>query len=239
MKRKLLLVCLGIGLVFGVIGCGSNVKQSTGVEGIGLSEEGISKLSTMGSSADTISYNFDNLVAKVGSSSYDLMSAKSNDIFPQLGMDIIENSKSFEFSEGKGSYGVSELTYTLKDGTVFIISDSYNMGKPDFRLLSYVLFDLSESKDEGKGSSLFGLSYSSTLENIQSVFGECGLYYVDGDTTSYWYDISVDCIPMEVEVVYNNTENHLEYIEVSTYFKDNFRFLSEEVKAADKQDLKK
>lgn len=238
MKKKLLILLCTMGILgVSLVGCGSSVKQSVGVKGSELSSEDINKLSLMGSSADAISYNFDNLVAKVGSSSYDLMSAKSDDIFPQIGMDIKETTSRKELGDDREDYVELEVMYTLKDGTSFVFKDNYLTDNEDFRLFTYASVELNE---KSKDSGLFGLNYNSTVEEIEEVFGESGLYYPEGDVITYWWGISVNSIPMEVEIVYNKSDLHIETIEVTSYFDSAFsRYFSDEVKAAVKEDLKK
>lgn len=238
MKKKILILLCTIGIISSFVGCGSAGVQSQGTLGENLAEDEINKLAVFNKTPDDISYNFDNLVCKAGSKSYDLMKTKSVDIL-QLGVEMEATSHSFQFDETEQNYKEDEMVYTFKDNTVLIVQDNFYEKQEDFRLLSFVSFDLSETTDKESKNGLFGLTYNSTLEEINETLGEDTFYYMEGDTTSINYDISINEIPMEVKVVYNHEENHLDYIEVSTYFENNFRFLSDEIKTAVKDDCKR
>ncbi len=238
MKKKILVLLCTLGIIGSLVGCGSSAVQSEGTPGENLTEDEINKLAVFNQSPQNITYNYSNLVCKAGSGSYDLMTTKSNDIL-QLGVEMGETSHTFSFEGDEGNYVEDQMSYTFKDNTTLIVQDNYYENQEDFRVLSFVSMDLSEITDTESENSLFGLTYNCTLEDIDKTFGEDSFHYPEGDITTIYCDISVNEIPMEVKIIYNHEENHMDYIEVSTYFDNNFRFLSDEVKAAVQEDCKK
>lgn len=235
MKKKLVILLCMLGILCSFIGCGKET-QSLGVSNENLSEDTLTKLSAFSIEPTEINYNFDNLIYHIGSRSYNLMDTKSNDIF-QLGSSMEKNAHLCEFNGDGNDYEEVEVTYSLKDKSILTVKDVILKDNPDFRIFAYASLDMSQIKNN-INTSFMGLSYHSTLEDIQNTFGKEFLCYPNSDTTIYWYSISICEIPMEAKVIYNHRENHIESIAIESFFNKNIRYINDDLQRLVENNLK-
>lgn len=214
-------------------GCGGGKEQLTQDPGAMSSEmtgDQIEFIKKFELDATDISKHFTNLIVNTPDGSYDLlkepMSVLSNkDTYLMDAEDMVwEENDDYTFSQ-------IYQPYKLDKHTCVNAADFYLNGEKDNLIFSYfnlqyIIYTSDITEDD---VSVMGITNKTDLKTIQKLLGEPHkIHETQGIWTTYDYIISMNGMPMEVSVQWNNQEDLLETFEISSYCQRYIYYLEKE-----------
>lgn len=227
MKRKSIAVVLMVQMLAVSLftGCGGGKEQLTQDPGAMSSEmtgDQIEFIKKFELDATDISKHFTNLIVNTPDGSYDLLKEP---------MSVLSNKDTYIMNpedrvwDENDVYTFSQIThaYNLDEHTGVNAADFYFNGEKDNLVFSYFnvqYFNFGDiSKITEDDVSVMGITNKTDLKTIQKLFGEPHKVHDAQEMwTTYQYIISMNGMPMEVNIQWDNENDVIDRLDIISYF---------------------
>lgn len=227
MKRKAIAVVLMVQILAVSLftGCGGGKEQLTQDPGAMSSEmtgDQIEFIKKFELDATDISKHFTNLIVNTPDGSYDLLKEP---------MAVLSNKDTYIMNpedrvwDENDVYTFSQIThaYNLDEHTGVNAADFYFNGEKDNLVFSYFnvqYFNFGDiSKITEDDVSVMGITNKTDLKTIQKLFGEPHKVHDAQEMwTTYQYIISMNGMPMEVNIQWDNENDVIDSLDIISYF---------------------
>lgn len=239
MKRKAVALILIVQILALSLftGCGKEkLTQDPGTMSSEMTGDQIEFIKNFELDATDISKHFTNLIVNTPDGSYDLLKEP---------MSVLSNKDTYIMNpedrvwEENDIYTFSQITqaYNLGEHTGVNAADFYLNGEKDNLVFSYFnvqYFNFGDvSKITEDDVSVMGITNKTDLKTIQKLFGEPHKVHGEQEMwTTYQYIISMNGMPMEVNIQWDNENDVIDRLDIFSYFQ-RYRFYLEKEDLSD------
>ena len=234
MKRKVITIVLMLQVLTLSLftGCGKEkLEQDPGVMSSEMTGDQIAIIKKFNLEPTDISKHFTNLIVNTPDGSYDLLKEPMSVLSTKDTYLMDAEDKVWEENE---LYTFSQIyqPYRLDEHTAVNAADFYLNGEKEnlvfsYFNLQYIIYTSDITEDE---VSVMGITNKTDLETIQKLLGEPNkVHETEGIWTNYYYIVSMNGMPMEVSIQWNNEKDLLETFEIVSYFQRYMNCLEKEV----------